>query len=191
MTAIAVRGAMRHCAPMISAPPVIETDRLRLREHRLSDKDVHIAMWADPRVTRFIGGEPRAPDVAWGKFLSSAGMWPVLGYGYWVFADKATDRLVGQGGLSYFCRGIAELEGQPEAGWAFDADHWGMGLGTEAMRAVLGWADATLDAAEVRCIIDPGNEASERVAEKLGFRLIGDSDALGHVVAIYSRPRGG
>jgi RimJ/RimL family protein N-acetyltransferase len=81
MTAIAVRGAMRHGAPMISAPPVIETDRLRLREHRLSDKDVHIAMWADPRVTRFIGGEPRAPDVAWGKFLSSAGMWPVLGYG--------------------------------------------------------------------------------------------------------------
>jgi RimJ/RimL family protein N-acetyltransferase len=59
------------------------------------------------------------------------------------------------------------------------------------MSAALGWADATLDASEVRCIIDPGNAASERVAEKLGFRRIGDSDALGHVVGIYARPRGG
>jgi len=176
---------------MISVPPTLETDRLRLREMRLSDKDVHIAMWADERVTRFIGGEPRAPDVSWGKFLSSAGLWPVMGFGYWVFADRATDRLIGMGGLSYFGRGIPELEGLPEAGWAFDADHWGAGYATEAMFAALGWADATLDAAEVRCIIDPGNDASERVSAKLGFRRIGDSDALGHVVRIYARPRGG
>src|SRR3546814_6304951 len=77
---------------MPASPPVIETARLRLREPRLADKDDHIAMWADARVTRFIGGEPRAPDVSWGKFLSSAGLWPVMGFGYWVFADKAEDR---------------------------------------------------------------------------------------------------
>ena len=46
------------------------------------------------------------------------------------------------------------------------------------MRAALGWADANLDAKEVRCIIDPGNDASERVSAKLGFSRIGDSDAL-------------
>jgi len=176
---------------MITIPPVIETERLRLRPHRLSDKDTHIAMWADDRVTRFIGGEPRAPDVSWGKFLGSAGLWPVMGFGYWVFADKATDALIGQGGLSYFCRGIPELEGLPEAGWAFDADHWGAGLATEAMTAILGWADANLDAPEIRCIIDPGNAASEKVGMKLGFQRIGDSDALDHVVTIYGRLRGG
>lgn len=176
---------------MYALAPTLETARLRLRPHRLADKDRHIAMWADERVTRFIGGEPRAPDASWGKFLSAAGLWPVMGYGYWVFADRQSDALIGMGGLSYFCRGMPELEDVPEAGWAFGADHWGSGLATEAMAAALGWADAHLDAAEVRCIIDPGNEASERVAEKLGFRCIGDSDALGDVVAIYSRPRGG
>ncbi|MGL3823280.1 GNAT family N-acetyltransferase [Sphingopyxis sp. R3-92] len=180
-----------HVETMFTAPPILETERLRLRPHLLSDKEVHIAMWADERVTRFIGGEPRAPDVSWGKFLSSAGLWPVMGFGYWVFGDKVTDRLIGQGGLSYFCRGILELENLPEAGWAFDADHWGSGLATEAMGAALGWADENLDAPEVRCIIDPGHVASEKVAAKLGFRRIGDSNALGHVVAIYSRPKGG
>lgn len=175
---------------MPSTPPVIETARLRLREHRLSDKHDHIAMWADERVTRFIGGEPRSADISWGKFLGAAGLWPVMGFGYWVFADKATDRLVGMGGLSYFCRGIPELEDVPEAGWAFDADHWGAGLATEAMGAILEWADENVAAPEVRCIIDLGNAASERVSAKLGFRRFGESDALGHVVALYARPLG-
>lgn len=164
---------------------------MRLRAQRLEDKDSHIAMWADERVTRFIGGEARAADVSWSKYLASAGLWPIMGFGYWVFADKASDALIGMGGLSYFCRGIPELEGVPEAGWAFGADHWGAGYATEAMTAALAWADANVDAAEVRCIIDPGHQASERVAHKLGFSRIGESDALGSRVAIFSRPRGG
>jgi RimJ/RimL family protein N-acetyltransferase len=176
---------------MPPSPPVIETARLRLRQARLSDKSAHIAMWEDQRVTHFIGGEPRSANISWSKFLAAAGLWPVMGFGYWVFADKATGRLIGMGGLSYFCRGIAELEDVPEAGWALDADHWGAGLATEAMGAILDWADRTLAAPEVRCIIDPGHLASERVAAKLGFRRFGESDALGNIVTLYRRPRGG
>jgi RimJ/RimL family protein N-acetyltransferase len=174
---------------MITTPPMIETERLRLRGHRLSDKDAHVAMWADARVTQFIGGQPRAPDVSWSKFLSAAGLWPVMGFGYWVFADKQSDQLIGMGGLSYFGRGIPELEGVPEAGWAFDADHWGIGLATEAMSAALGWADTHLDAREIRCIIDPDNAASAKVSAKLGFAKIGSSDILPEVVDIHERRR--
>lgn len=170
-------------------PPIIETPRMRLREQRLSDKADHVAMWADERVTRFIGGEPRSENLSWSKFLAAAGLWPVMGFGYWVFADKASDRLIGMGGLSYFARGVPELEGVPEAGWAFDADHWGQGLATEAMTAVLGWADAHLDAPEIRCIINPGNDASEKVAAKLGFALCGSSNVLPDMVNVYARAR--
>src|SRR3546814_5613382 len=81
---------------MPSIPPVIDTPRLRLREPRLADKDRHVAMWADPRTTRFIGGEPRTPDVSWNKFLGAAGLRPVMGYGYWVVADRADDRQIGR-----------------------------------------------------------------------------------------------
>jgi RimJ/RimL family protein N-acetyltransferase len=168
-------------------PPIIETARLRLRPHRLADKADHVAMWADARVTRFIGGEPRAEDVSWTKFLAAAGLWPVMGFGYWVFADKATDRLVGMGGLSYFARGIPELEGVPEAGWAFDADHWGQGLATEAMGAALNWADTHLDTREIRCIINPGHGASEAVAAKLGFIHIGHHGGGSDPVNVYAR----
>src|SRR3546814_17618637 len=107
-------------------------------------------MWADARVTRFIGGEPRSADVSWGKFLSSAGLWPVMGFGYWVFADRASDALIGMGGLSYFCRGIPELDGRPEAGWAFDADHCRAGYATETLTEGIGWAGGTIDVTERR-----------------------------------------
>jgi RimJ/RimL family protein N-acetyltransferase len=171
-------------------PPTLETARLRLRAHRLSDKDDHVAMWADARVTHFINGAPRPEDVSWGKFLAAAGLWPVMGFGYWVFADKATDRLIGMGGLAYFARGVPLLEGVPEAGWALDADHWGQGLATEAMGAVFTWADAHLDVPAVRCIINPGHRASENVAEKLGFAVIGHHVMEPDPVHVWERARG-
>ncbi|NJS14583.1 MAG: GNAT family N-acetyltransferase [Sphingopyxis sp.] len=170
-------------------PPILETPRLRLREHRLSDKDAHVAMWADERVTRFIGGDPRSEGESWRRFLAAAGMWPILGYGYWVFADKATDQLIGMGGLSYFARGVPDLEGVPEAGWAFGADHWGQGLATEAMVAVFAWADAHLETPEIRCIINVGHSASEAVAAKLGFIQIGHHVMDPDPVNIFARMR--
>lgn len=176
---------------MFTHAPSLLTSRLHLRGHQFADKADHVAMWADPRITRYIGGAARSAELSWGKYLSSAGLWPIMGYGYWVFADRATDRLIGIGGLSYFSRELPELEGYPEAGWAFDADHWGAGYATEAMRAALHWSDINLDASEVRAIIDLKNDASRRVAEKLGFAKFAEGFATGTSVDFYRRPRGG
>ncbi len=114
-----------------------------------------------------------------------------MGFGYWVFADRHDDRFIGFGGLAWLDRGIAELEGVPEAGWAIVPDAWGQGLASEAMAAVLDWADQALGAPQVRCIVSPGHAASERVAARLGFRGIGTSDALGEPVNLYARLRRG
>lgn len=175
---------------LFTLPPVIETPRMRIRPARLSDKPAHVAMWADPRVTTFIGGEPRSPEMSWGKLLSGIGMWPVLGFGYWVFADRDTDQLIGTGGLAFHNRGIAALEDVPEAGWAFGADHWGTGLATEVMRAIFDWADGALAVPEIRCIIDPGNDASARVAAKLGFSRMSSAPYGEREIDIYRRPQG-
>ena len=42
--------------------PTVETERLIMRDHRLADFDAYVAMWADPIVTRFIGGRPRTRE---------------------------------------------------------------------------------------------------------------------------------
>lgn len=46
---------------------------------------------------------------------------------------------------------------------------WGHGYATEAARALLEWAFATLDLNRVQAAVDTRNPASARVLEKLGF----------------------
>jgi RimJ/RimL family protein N-acetyltransferase len=53
----------------MSDVPVVETERLILRGHTLDDFPAFAAMWADPAVTRFIGGAPLSQEESWGKFL--------------------------------------------------------------------------------------------------------------------------
>jgi RimJ/RimL family protein N-acetyltransferase len=102
--------------------------------------EAYAAAWADPAMTEFIGGKPRTRTESWGKFLAAAALWQFMGYGYWSFLDRASGKFLGNGGLAWFERGVAGLEGVPEAGWAFIPDAWGKGLATEAMAAVLAWA---------------------------------------------------
>jgi RimJ/RimL family protein N-acetyltransferase len=169
--------------------PTLETSRLRLRAPERRDFDACAAMWADERVTRYISGAARPRDESWRRFIGVHGLWAMMGYGYWVFAERESDRYIGMGGLSFFERGVAALEDYPEAGWAIAPDWWGKGIASEAMGAALTWADDVLHAPEVRCIINPGHGASEAVAAKLGFRVIGEADMQPDPVNVYARLR--
>jgi len=169
--------------------PVLETPRLRLRAPVLTDFDAYAAMWADDRVTAFIGGQLRTRNESWLRFIGIPGLWALLGLGYWIFADRDSDALIGVGGLAYFERGLPDLDGVPEAGWAIAPDHWSAGLVSEAMSAVMEWSDNVLKAPVVRCIINPGHGASEHVAGKLGFVQIGSGDLDQQPVNVYARPR--
>jgi RimJ/RimL family protein N-acetyltransferase len=171
---------------MIRAAPTLTTDRLIIAPMALEHFEAHAAAWADPAMTRFIGGEPRSRNMSWGKFLQGAGLWSIMGYGYWTFLDRVSRAYVGNGGLAQFERGIPELEAYPEAGWAFAPEAWGRGFATEAMTAILAWADEQ-DLGEIRCIIDPGNAASHNVARKLGFEKIGESKEVIGDLFIYRR----
>lgn len=173
---------MRH-----DVAPTITTARLILRACEVSDFEDYAAMWADPRVTDFIGGTPRLRGESWRRFCVGTGLWPLHGYGYWLFVERDTNKMVGIGGLAAFERGLAELDNFPEAGWAFAADSWGKGYAREAVAAFLAWSDSTLGVAETRCIISPGNAASIQVAKKCGFSELGQVSFEGIATIVYSR----
>jgi RimJ/RimL family protein N-acetyltransferase len=154
--------------------PTLTTDRLTLRAIGMADWEPYAAMWNDPRVVAFIGA-PRARDVAWPKFGQAVAMWTLFGYGNWAVTDRADGTFLGVCGLAQYERGVAELTGYPEAGWAYTADSWGRGIASEALGAVVGWADAA-GIAETRCIIDLSNIASARVAGRNGYAPFAELD---------------
>jgi RimJ/RimL family protein N-acetyltransferase len=154
-----------------SEVPVLETERLRLRAHRAEDFAACAAMWCDPIVVRYIGGKPLSAEEAWAKVLRYAGLWALLGFGYWALEDKSTGLYVGELGFADFKRNIQpSLDGVPELGWALVSQEHGKGYATEAVRAAIAWGDGAFATGRTVCIISPENVASMRVAEKCGLR---------------------
>ena len=153
--------------------PVIETDRFTLRGHRLDDLNDCVAMWADPIVTRFIGGKPSTEQQTWARLLAYVGHWRLMGFGYWAVEQKATGSFVGELGFANFRRDISQsMKDVPELGWALVSRVHGRGYATEAVRGVIEWGDIHLPSERTICLISPENVASIRVAEKCGYREI-------------------
>ena len=88
---------------MLTAPPIIETARLRLRGHQLSDLKDCTSLWADPSVTQYISGKPSTETQTWSRLQAYIGHWALLGFGYWVIETKAR-QFVGEVGLDKSAR---------------------------------------------------------------------------------------
>lgn len=159
-------------SPKLVAAPVMGTERLILRRHGLADFDDYFTMWSDPAVARAIGGGKASRETTWLRFLRYAGHWSLMGFGYWAIEWRETGRFIGEVGFADFRRDIdPSLDGMPEIGWALAREAQGLGLATEAVRAVVAWGDTHFDPAiHTACLINPDNTASLRIAETFGYR---------------------
>ncbi len=172
--------------------PVVETERLRLRPRRVEDLPLCAAMWRDRDVVRFIGGKPFTREEVWARMLRYTGMWMMVGHGFWAIEEKSSTTLIGEVGVMEAKRDIEpSFESEPEIGWALVPSAHGRGYASEAVGAALAWADEHLDAPKQVCIISPGNEASIKLAAKVGFRERVRTTYHGAETIQFERPRFG
>jgi RimJ/RimL family protein N-acetyltransferase len=171
--------------------PALETERLRLRDYRLSDFPAHAAIWAHPRTTRDFEGYGYDEEMCWLRFQRSIGQWHFFGYGMWAVEDKQSRRYVGAVGFMQARRAIdVPYRDAPEAGWVIAPDRHGQGLAREALAAAFAWADDHIEAQETWCMINPPNEISRKVAARFGFRRAQNSFYKGKPMQTYLRARG-
>lgn len=161
------RGAM-------AEEQVFETLRLTLAPHGIADFPALAALWGDPEVVAFIGGQAATEEEAWARLLRYRGTWALFGHGFWAVRERASGDYVGDVGYLEARRtGVTGFDGDPEIGWSLNVRHHGKGYATEAVQAVLGWGARRFG----RCVamIDPGNEPSLAVARRCGFHHFADS----------------
>jgi RimJ/RimL family protein N-acetyltransferase len=172
----------------MSAIPILHTERLTLRAHTPADFEEYAAMWADPLVTRYIGGRPNTREDSWARFLRFPGHWQFVGLGCWAAREKASGRYVGDFGFFNMKRDFQPGFGStPEAGWALATWSHGKGYATEAMRAVHDWLERAQPGTRTACMINPPNAASIKVATKLGYREYGRATYKNDPVILFER----
>ncbi|WP_454848952.1 GNAT family N-acetyltransferase [Rhizobium binxianense] len=165
--------------------PTLTTERLVLRPHALGDFEEHAALWCDEDVVRFIGSTPSTREQSWGRMLRMAGMWHHMGFGFLAIEEKETGRFVGEAGFLEGRRDMKpSIEGTLETGWVLFPSAHGKGYATEALKALIAWAEAHFPEKPMTCIIHPDNAASLRVAAKLGFRESARADYNGDVILL-------
>ena len=170
--------------------PTLTTERLTLRAHRPADWQASLLMWSDPDVVRHIGGTPATAEEVWARLLRYAGLWVMMGFGFWLISETATGAFVGEAGLADFQRNISPpLGSDPEAGWALSPWAHGRGYGAEAMTAILDWADGALSVARTVCIIAPDNAPSLKLAGKLGYQPFATGLLRGDETVMLERMR--
>ena len=150
--------------------PGLEGRRARLRAFRDSDTPLIQAASSDPLIP-LITTVPTNDSVQDAlAFIARQRDRLVTGAGYsFAIADVHTDEAVGQIGL--WLRDIDD--GRVNIGYWIGADHRRAGYATAALGLLIDWTFTIPEVARLELQIEPWNEASWRLAERLDFRREG------------------
>jgi RimJ/RimL family protein N-acetyltransferase len=150
--------------------PWLETARLGLRRFTPDDRNWLRDLYADPEVTRYLGGVQSAEAVDGmlrARILDYYEANP--GLGIWMTIERATGARVGFHLLN-------NIQGELiiQVGFTLAKPAWGRGFGTEMAEAVLRYGFAELRLPRIVGMASRENRASQRVLEKIGLERRGE-----------------
>ncbi len=163
--------------------PVLETQRLVLREFQFEDLDALAAILCDRETMRYYPVSfDRAAVADW--IQRNRTRYANDGHGLWAMILKSTRELIGDCGL---VRQSVDAVDEIEIGYHVRRDLWNQGYASEAARACRDYGFANLKVDRLISLIRPENLASRRVAEKNGMTIwkeVTKVDLLHYVYAI-------
>ena len=162
-----MRADVRLTAVDVDFTLPIRTERLVLREIAETDLEDHSRLFSSPEVVRYLYDDQMDLEQLRAHF--SRRLWHGLpGEGAWLnLAVEHDGVFVGEVGLSL----ASAAHRSYEVGYVFAPEYRGLGLATEATRALVDVAFANLKAHRVVARLDARNHASRHLLERLGMRL--------------------
>ena len=146
---------------------VLQTPRLTLRHLEPSDLQPLFELYRDPEVRRYYPDGTRTheetrEELEW--FLHGHPRYPELGL--WATVERSGGAFLGRCGLlPWTIDGVHEVE----LAYLIDKRRWGEGLASEAARGIVAYARDVLRLRRLIALVTPGNDASARVAIKVGM----------------------
>lgn len=142
--------------------PVLVTERLRLRQPRLSDIEPSFRFWSSAR-SQLMGGPWTMVTLA-AETQGLLDQWQKHGFSLFTVTFHGSDD--GIGGIGPF---FPDTHPEPELGWSlWDAENEGKSLAFEAAAAARDWFFATSGYTTAISFTDPANHRSHRLCERLG-----------------------
>ena len=146
---------------------ILETERLILRQLTTDDSEFILELLNDPSFIRNIGDRNvRTVEDACSYILNGpVASYAKNGFGLYLVLLKETGESIGMCGL--IKRDVLD---DVDIGYALLPRFWSRGYGIEAAQATITYAKDKVGLKRIVAIVDPANEGSIRVLEKLGLR---------------------
>lgn len=146
--------------------PIIETERLILREVTLEDAEDMFVYLSDPDVVRHMGLEPYQSvkdiedEIRWYQSIYKEG----TGI-RWGVTLRDSGRMIGS---CVFLNRVPKHH-RAEAGFEISKAYWGKGMASEALKAVVPVGFQHYGLERIEALIEPENTPSQRLVERHGF----------------------
>ena len=146
---------------------ILETERLIIRQLSKDDAEFIFELLNEPSFIRNIGDRNiRTLDDACAYIVNGpVASYAKNGFGLWLVVLKETNESIGMCGLIR-----RESLENVDIGYALLPKFWSKGYAVEAARAVKEYAKDVVRLERLVAIVDPTNEGSIRLLEKLGLR---------------------
>ncbi|MBT2682279.1 GNAT family protein [Bacillus sp. ISL-37] len=146
--------------------PVIETDRLVLRQITKDDGEDIFKYLSDEKVMKYYGLEPfksigeALEEIEWyqSTFDEDSGI-------RWGITLKGNRKVIGSCG---FLNKVPQHY-RSEIGFELSKDFWGQGIANEALEAVITYGFEQLNLQRIQALIEPPNILSRKLVERNGF----------------------
>lgn len=151
--------------PQPRLPPTIDLDGARLRPLRAADAAALLAYLQDPAVTELTSYPVVSAALVEGMIERAASRWAAGELSRWGVALGDEDELVGTCGFNEW----SEVHGRAELAFDLSRAHWGKGVMSRAVVAVLEWACRQEQVNRVQAFVRIDNERSRRLLERCGL----------------------
>ncbi len=147
---------------------ILETERLILQEFTAADANVVLDLLNEPAFHQYIGDKNVRTKNDALQYLTEGPIasYKKYGYGLWLANVRKSNQPIGMCGIKK--RPTLQI---PDLGYAFLKRYWSKGYATEAARGVIKYASKTLQMKRLAAITHPGNNASIKVLQKVGFQF--------------------